>query len=77
MKNKKGYTLVELLIVFVIIPCLAIPGIIGWGMNVYKVFQLDYEPSYKAEVIRIVGVFMPPVGVIAGYVTFDEEEKTE
>jgi prepilin-type N-terminal cleavage/methylation domain-containing protein len=74
---KKGFTLVELLIVVVIIIGIMIPAIIGWGMNIYKAFQLDYEPTYKAEVIRIVGVFVPPVGAIAGYCTFAEEEPKE
>lgn len=47
----------------------------GYAANVYKVFGLDFASPYKAEVIRTVGVFVPPVGVIAGFVTFDEEKK--
>lgn len=43
-------------------------------MNVYKLIQLDFEPSYKAEVIRVVGIVFPPAGSIAGYCTFDEEK---
>lgn len=43
--------------------------------NIYKLTQLDFEPNYKAEAIRIVGIPVAPLGVIAGFVTFDEEEK--
>ena len=43
--------------------------------NIYKLTQLDFEPNYKAEAIRIIGIPVAPLGVIAGFVTFDEEEK--
>lgn len=48
---------------------------IGWVMNIYKLIAHDdFEAPYKAEVIRGVGIFVAPVGAIAGYFTFDEEE---
>lgn len=47
----------------------------GYLMNVYAVFHLDFASPYKAEAIRTVGVFVPPVGVVAGFVTFEEEKK--
>lgn len=40
----------------------------GWINNLVGLFQTDFEAPYKAEIIRGVGVFVPPVGVIAGYV---------
>ena len=43
--------------------------------NIYKLTQLDFDPNYKAEAIRIIGIPVAPLGVIAGFVTFDEEEK--
>ncbi len=46
----------------------------GWVFNVYKLTKLDFEPSYKAEVIRTIGVFIAPVGVIGGYIEFSEEK---
>ena len=42
--------------------------------NIYKLTQLDFDPNYKAEAIRIIGIPVAPLGVIAGFVTFDEEE---
>ena len=47
----------------------------GYVTNLYKLTQLDFEPNYKAEAIRIIGIPVAPLGVIAGFVTFDEEEK--
>ena len=49
-------------------------GILGWGMNVYKMTQLDFASPYKAEVIRGVGLF-PIFGAIIGYMTVGEENE--
>lgn len=56
---------------------LAVLVLVVWGYltNLYKLTQLDFEPNYKAEAIRIIGIPVAPLGVIAGFVTFDEEEK--
>ncbi len=43
-------------------------GCVGWGMNLYKLVKCDFSAPYKAEVIRTVGVFLPPVGAITGYI---------
>ncbi len=40
---------------------------IGWVTNIVKFVNLDFEPSYKAEIIRGLGIVMPPVGGICGY----------
>lgn len=41
-------------------------GVIGsWLGNIWRIFKCDFEPSYKAEIVRILGVFIPPVGIIA------------
>lgn len=53
----------------------AIVGIIGWGMNINALIQCDFEPKYRAEVIRAVGVVVPPVGAIAGWVTIEDEKE--
>lgn len=43
--------------------------------NIYKLTQLDFEPNYKAEAIRIIGIPVMPVGVAAGLISFEEEKK--
>ena len=67
MKNTwYGYLGVVYILVFLL-------GVAGYCMNIYKLVHLDFEPNYKAEVIRLIGIF-PAVGPIAGYITFEEEE---
>lgn len=59
--NKKGFTLIEVVIVIV-----ALFIGIGWILNIAKLTQCDFEPSYKAEIIRTIGI-LPPVGGIVGW----------
>ncbi len=50
---------------------------IGYGYvhNIIMLCNDDFKAPYKTEVIRGVGIVVPPVGWIAGYITFDEEKK--
>ena len=61
MKNQHGYTIFELLFVFV-----GVFGVIGWFLNVYKLFGMTLAPITIGIVIRIIGVFSP-VGCVVGY----------
>lgn len=45
----------------------------GWGTNLYKLVQLDFESPYKAEFIRSIGV-LPPIGMFVGWMTIGEED---
>lgn len=47
---------------------LIIVSAIGQGLNIWGLCQCDFQPSYKAEVIRVVGVFVPPVGSVVGFI---------
>ena len=58
----------KLIVLFALV--LACP--IGWGLNMYKLTGLDFEAPYKAEVLRVIGI-VPPIGMVMGYITFDEE----
>lgn len=66
MKDGNG---VFLVLIFILL------GIYGWVLNIYKLVKLDFEPPYKAEVIRIIGIPVGIVGSVIGYITFDEERK--
>lgn len=70
MKARKGFALIELMIVFVI--AIALPCLIGWGLNVYKLCKCDFKPSYRSEIIRGIGVAVAPVGVITGYMKIED-----
>ena len=71
--DRKGFLahlLTALVTLLIILGC-----VFGYGKNIYKAVKLDWEPNWKAEAFRVAGIFIPPVGVIMGYVEFDEEEK--
>jgi hypothetical protein len=40
-------------------------GAIGWGLNLVKIFGTDHLDGQL--VLRIIGVFMAPIGAILGY----------
>ena len=50
---------------------LLIAAVTGWGMNLYKLTQCDFESPYKCEVLRTVGL-VPPIGAIMGYIDLDK-----
>jgi len=39
----------------------------GYFSNIYKLTKCNFKAPYKAEVLRGVGIFVAPMGVIAGY----------
>jgi hypothetical protein len=46
----------------------------GWVNNIVHICKADFESPYKNEIFRCVGIPIPPLGVVLGWVTFDEEE---
>ena len=49
----------------------------GWCQNIYKLTQCDFEPSYKSEVIRVVGIVAFPVGGVVGWMELEDIKKGE
>lgn len=39
----------------------------GWVKSIVHLSNCDFEPAYKAEVIYGVGVLVPPVGAVVGW----------
>jgi len=66
MKNQKGYTVAELLIVVVVLFIIVL-GTIGWVKDIVKLCHCDFEAPYKAEAIYSVGAVALPVGAIVGW----------
>jgi len=48
---------------------------VGWVINLVRFFQCDFEPSYKAEIIRGIGIVAAPVGGVVGYIPIRDGEK--
>ena len=45
---------------------------IGYVGNIVKLCRYDFMPPVKAEFIRSIGVFVPPVGAVLGYLTIQD-----
>ncbi len=46
----------------------------SWIMNASKLINSDFEAPYKSEIIRTIGLFIPPVGIVTGYMDIGDEE---
>jgi hypothetical protein len=46
----------------------------GWGNNLYRLTQCDFDTPLKAEVIRGAGVIVFPLGIVLGYITIEDEK---
>lgn len=59
-------------IVCFIVIVMVIVGFVGWSMNIYKFSQLDFKSPYAAESIRGIGIFVPFVGAVEGYINIQD-----
>jgi hypothetical protein len=66
MKAQKGFTINELLGVLFFVG-IALGGAIGWVWNILKLMDMTFDPITGLAIVRIVGIFIPPLGAIAGY----------
>lgn len=69
MDRKKQ--LIENLIIIALQLVVIIPIAGGYIANVYKLFKTDFQAPYKEEILRGVGVVVPPVGVVTGYLNLE------
>ena len=69
--KESGFTVIELFIVIVLL-IVGLGGSIGWGLNIYKLTETNFQEPYKAEIIRGVGVFAAPLGCIIGYIDIQD-----
>jgi hypothetical protein len=60
-RYQKGYTLIGLIYVVI-----AITSIIGWVANIVKLTGCDFSNIGAEIVLRVVGIFVAPLGVILG-----------
>lgn len=66
------------IIVGVIVLSMTIASVVGYLLNLSALINnADFKQPYKTEVIRTLGVIIPPLGGIIGYMTLEEEIKNE
>ena len=62
MKAKQGFTLVDLIYVVVILAAL-----VGWVLNIVDILAVVNDPITPMFILRIVGIFIFPLGAVLGY----------
>lgn len=62
MNRQKGFTIFELLIVIVVLLMA-----VGWVANIVKLASSTFDIITGVLVLRIIGVFVPPVGAVMGF----------
>lgn len=65
MKNQKGSAAYVILYFAMVIGILL--SVVGWFLNAYRLTNCDFQTPYKCEVVRVTGIFVPPVGAVTGY----------
>jgi len=50
-----------------IIILLFFAGLYGWIMNIVSIINSDLIPLTTLLVVRVIGIFIPPIGAVLGY----------
>ena len=61
------------IILYVVI---VVGGITGYVKNVVQLVRCDFEASYKAEALHIIGIAAPPVGAVMGWIGIEDGKPT-
>jgi|21_taG_2_1085346.scaffolds.fasta_scaffold00854_27 hypothetical protein len=67
MKNNNRAPMVLIMGIFCLI-------VIGYFTNIYKLCNNNFEAPYKEEAIRTIGICIPPIGIVTGYLELNPEE---
>lgn len=63
---EKGFTSVEL-IMSLMMSLMMIIGAWGWTWNIIKIVGSDFDPLAGMVILRCIGVFVVPLGVVLGF----------
>ena len=72
MKKQRGFAGMAIFIIIIVL--IGILGVIGYIGNIVALVQCDFDVPLKAEILRTVGIFIPPVGVVMGYCEISDEK---
>jgi len=62
----------KVITLIIIVVLIAVVPIAGYVKNIARLIDCDFASPYKAEILRGVGVVMPPVGMIMGYCDIED-----
>lgn len=63
MKNQRGFTVVEVMVVLIIVL-----GAGGWVANIVKLVSSNFDPITGMVIARAIGIFVAPLGAVLGYI---------
>lgn len=72
MNRRKGFALPAMLILIYLV--VLVFGVLGYACNIYQLCHCDFEAPVRAEVIRCIGIVVPPVGAVAGYIRINDDK---
>ena len=62
--NDSSTLLIAILIIAIVLAC-----VFGWVMNIVKLVEMDASSHTGLLAVRIIGIVVPPVGVVAGCIS--------
>ena len=62
-----GFTAIEAILALVV-AVVGIGGATGWVLNIVKLCHSSFQPVTPLIVLRMIGVFMAPLGAILGFI---------
>jgi hypothetical protein len=67
----KVWMLILLVVIIALLP------VYGYVSNIVKLCHCDFESPIKAEVVRGIGVVIPVVGVVTGFLDINDDPEPE
>lgn len=61
MNDIATLAIVGLLVLFIL------AAVAGWVMNIMTLYHMGLDPITAEAVVRIIGIFLAPVGAVAGW----------
>lgn len=58
--------IVNVALAFLMIGAL-VAGVVGWIWNIVKLMEMSLDPLTGLLAVRVVGIFLAPIGAIVGY----------
>lgn len=64
---QSGFTLVDMAITLFFL-VIGLGGVIGWIINIVDVAHASFAHLTGMVVLRVVGIFVPPLGAVMGFI---------
>ncbi len=59
---------------YIVVLLISILSVYGYINNIVKLTKCDFDRPVKAEVLRITGIVIAPIGCVLGYINIEDKE---